>query len=94
MYPRNMLYVTKSRAFIPASALENLDNCRMGNDSPLSETAVEVGGVKGVTGKRVWHRRVFFQATIVGLCAFLAPGLYNAMQSTGAGGQQTPYLVM
>ncbi|KAG5657312.1 hypothetical protein KAF25_005876 [Fusarium avenaceum] len=66
----------------------------MGNDSPLSETAVEVGGVKGVTGKRVWHRRVFFQATIVGLCAFLAPGLYNAMQSTGAGGQQTPYLVM
>lgn len=31
---------------------------------------------------------------MVGFCAFLAPGLYNAMQSTGAGGQQTPYLVM
>ena len=66
----------------------------MGNDSPPSETTVEVGGVKAETGKRIWYRRVFFQATIVGLCAFLAPGLYNAMQSTGAGGQQTPYLVM
>lgn len=41
-----------------------------------------------------WFRGVFFQATIVGLCAFGAPGLWNAMQSVGAGGQQTPYLVM
>ncbi|KAF3799700.1 UNC93-like protein [Colletotrichum gloeosporioides] len=44
--------------------------------------------------KRIWYRTVFFQATVIGLCAFFAPGLYNAMQSTGAGGQQTPYLVM
>lgn len=41
-----------------------------------------------------WYRGVFFQATIVGFCAFTAPGLWNAMQSVGAGGQQTPYLVM
>lgn len=41
-----------------------------------------------------WYRGVFFQATIVGLCAFAAPGLWNAMSSVGAGGQQTPYLVM
>lgn len=41
-----------------------------------------------------WFRSVFFQATVTGICAFVAPGLYNAMQSTGAGGQQTPYLVM
>ncbi|KAJ4987136.1 duf895 domain membrane protein [Stagonosporopsis vannaccii] len=41
-----------------------------------------------------WYRGVFFQATVVGLCAFAAPGLWNAMQSVGAGGQQTPYLVM
>lgn len=41
-----------------------------------------------------WYRGVFFQASIVGLCAFAAPGLWNAMQSVGAGGQQTPYLVM
>ncbi|KAF2791865.1 hypothetical protein K505DRAFT_247965 [Melanomma pulvis-pyrius CBS 109.77] len=41
-----------------------------------------------------WFRGVFFQATVVGFCAFTAPGLWNAMQSVGAGGQQTPYLVM
>lgn len=41
-----------------------------------------------------WRRGVFFNATVVGLAAFAAPGLWNAMQSVGAGGQQTPYLVM
>ena len=41
-----------------------------------------------------WYRGVLFQATVVGFCAFTAPGLWNAMQSVGAGGQQTPYLVM
>lgn len=41
-----------------------------------------------------WFRGVFFQATMVGMAAFAAPGLWNAMQSVGAGGQQTPYLVM
>lgn len=41
-----------------------------------------------------WFRGVFFQATVVGFCAFTAPGLWNAMQSVGAGGAQTPYLVM
>ncbi|PCG97657.1 Major facilitator superfamily domain, general substrate transporter [Penicillium occitanis (nom. inval.)] len=41
-----------------------------------------------------WHRGVFFQATVVGITAFAAPGLWNAMNSVGAGGQQSPYLVM
>ena len=41
-----------------------------------------------------WFRGIFFQATVVGLAAFTAPGLWNAMNSVGAGGQQTPYLVM
>lgn len=62
----------------------------MGNDSPT--TAVHGPAVAIEEGR--WYRKVFFQATVVGFCAFLAPGLYNAMQSTGAGGQQTPYLVM
>jgi hypothetical protein len=42
--------------------------------------------------KRIWYRTTFFNATIVGLGALFAPGLYNAMASTGAGGAQTPYL--
>lgn len=41
-----------------------------------------------------WQRGVFFNATIVGIAAFTAPGLWNAMQSVGAGGEETPYLVM
>ncbi|KAF7557797.1 hypothetical protein G7Z17_g407 [Cylindrodendrum hubeiense] len=41
-----------------------------------------------------WFRGVFFQATVVGISAFAAPGLWNAMNSVGAGGQQTPFLVM
>lgn len=45
-------------------------------------------------GPYPWYRGVFFQATVVGFCAFTAPELWNAMQSVGAGGQQTPYLVM
>jgi len=65
----------------------------MGRTS-LQEESLEVAGSDHVTTKRTWYRGVFFQATVVGLCALLAPGLYNAMQSTGAGGQQTPYLVM
>ncbi|KAK1498930.1 hypothetical protein CCUS01_02550 [Colletotrichum cuscutae] len=61
--------------------------------SAIGEDAVPEFEASGI-GKRTWYRTVFFQATVIGLCAFFAPGLYNAMQSTGAGGQQTPYLVM
>ncbi|KAK6215884.1 hypothetical protein LQW54_004064 [Pestalotiopsis sp. IQ-011] len=46
------------------------------------------------TEKYFWYRGVFFNATVVGIAAFAAPGLWNAMNSVGAGGQQTPYLVM
>ncbi|OTB13097.1 hypothetical protein K445DRAFT_76601 [Daldinia sp. EC12] len=56
--------------------------------SPPSEEA-EVN-----SPKYSWYHGVFFNATIVGISAFAAPGLWNAMNSVGAGGQQTPYLVM
>ncbi|CEQ42606.1 SPOSA6832_04434 [Sporobolomyces salmonicolor] len=36
-----------------------------------------------------WFRSVFFQATVVGMCAFLSPGIWNS----SAGGGQEPYLV-
>lgn len=71
----------------------------MGNDKALEEAVIptspeDVHDVAVQPEEKKWYRQVFFQATVVGMCAFLAPGLYNAMQSTGAGGQQTPYLVM
>ncbi|KAH9996638.1 hypothetical protein F4779DRAFT_186349 [Xylariaceae sp. FL0662B] len=40
-----------------------------------------------------WYRSVFYNATILGLCSFAAPGLWGAMNSLGAGGAQEPYLV-
>ncbi|OJJ62914.1 hypothetical protein ASPSYDRAFT_55656 [Aspergillus sydowii CBS 593.65] len=66
----------------------------MGTTDLSVEAAADAQDAAKVPEKGVFYRRVFFQATVVGLCAFLAPGLYNAMQSTGAGGQQSPYLVM
>ncbi|KAI5859408.1 MFS general substrate transporter [Durotheca rogersii] len=40
-----------------------------------------------------WYRSVLYNATILGLCSFAAPGLWGAMNSLGAGGSQSPYLV-
>ncbi|KAI8309392.1 hypothetical protein K4K61_001723 [Colletotrichum sp. SAR11_59] len=54
--------------------------------------SIETGAAS--SPKYYWYRGVFFQATVVGIAAFTAPGLWNAMNSVGAGGQQSPYLVM
>ncbi|KFZ24281.1 hypothetical protein V502_01240 [Pseudogymnoascus sp. VKM F-4520 (FW-2644)] len=40
-----------------------------------------------------WYRSTFYNALILGICNFLAPGIWGAMNSLGAGGQQEPYLV-
>lgn len=42
--------------------------------------------------KVVWYRSSFFAAIILGLCNFCAPGLWGAMNSVGAGGEETPWL--
>lgn len=39
-----------------------------------------------------WFRSSFFAAIILGLCNFCAPGLWGAMNSVGAGGEETPWL--
>ncbi|KAI8072301.1 major facilitator superfamily domain-containing protein [Gongronella butleri] len=40
-----------------------------------------------------WYRSVPFNSLVIGLVGFCAPGLWNAMSSLGAGGQQSPFLV-
>ncbi|KAH7305745.1 DUF895 domain membrane protein [Rhexocercosporidium sp. MPI-PUGE-AT-0058] len=40
-----------------------------------------------------WYRSTYYNALILGICNFLAPGIWGAMNSLGAGGQQKPYLV-
>ncbi|KAI1843079.1 hypothetical protein JX265_005140 [Neoarthrinium moseri] len=43
--------------------------------------------------KRVWYHTTLFNAFVIGGVGFLAPGLWNAMNSLGAGGAQEPFLV-
>lgn len=43
--------------------------------------------------KRTWYRTTLFNAFVIGAVGFLAPGLWNAMSSLGAGGAQSPFLV-
>lgn len=40
-----------------------------------------------------WYRSTFTNALILGICNFLAPGIWGAMNSLGGGGAQEPYLV-
>ncbi|RDW67420.1 DUF895 domain membrane protein [Aspergillus mulundensis] len=40
-----------------------------------------------------WHRSTYYNALILGLCNFLAPGIWGAMNSLGGGGASKPYLV-
>lgn len=49
--------------------------------------------VAGLSEKRIWYRSTLFNAFVIGIVGFMAPGLWNAMNSLGAGGAQSPYLV-
>lgn len=53
-------------------------------DQPPSERQQE---------KRLWYRSSLFNAFVIGAVGFLAPGMWNAMSSLGAGGAESPFLV-
>ena len=60
--------------------------------------ALEVAGQPEEQSKPVspftrWYRSPLFNVIIVGLISFTQPGIWNALNNTGAGGQQEPYLV-
>ncbi|PCG98012.1 Major facilitator superfamily domain, general substrate transporter [Penicillium occitanis (nom. inval.)] len=40
-----------------------------------------------------WFHSTFYNALILGICNFLAPGIWGAMNSLGGGGDEKPYLV-
>ncbi|EME42429.1 hypothetical protein DOTSEDRAFT_89823 [Dothistroma septosporum NZE10] len=40
-----------------------------------------------------WYRSTLYNAVILGICNFCAPGIWGAMNSLGGGGQQDPWLV-
>ncbi len=60
--------------------------------------AVEVAGApqehtKPVSRLTRWYRSPLFNVILIGLISFTQMGIWNALNSTGAGGQQEPYLV-
>ncbi|KAK5125905.1 hypothetical protein LTR08_005027 [Meristemomyces frigidus] len=40
-----------------------------------------------------WYRSTFYNAAILGLCNFCAPGIWGAMNALGGGGEESPWLV-
>ncbi|KAG9668569.1 MFS general substrate transporter, partial [Aureobasidium melanogenum] len=56
-------------------------------DSPSDD------GASKAVRKPTWYRSTFWNAFILGICNFLAPGIWGAMNSLGGGGQQSPTLV-
>ncbi|KAL1967161.1 hypothetical protein VTN77DRAFT_3452 [Rasamsonia byssochlamydoides] len=48
---------------------------------------------KPVSKLQQWYRSPLFNVILVGLISFTQPGIWNALNSTGAGGEQEPYLV-
>ncbi|KAL2193370.1 major facilitator superfamily domain-containing protein [Corynascus similis CBS 632.67] len=63
-----------------------------------ANNAIEAAGVteeqtKPVSRLTRWYRSPLFNVIIVGFISFTQPGIWNALNNTGAGGQQEPYLV-
>lgn len=62
----------------------------MADSKPTSESS-DHGSTQGT--KRIWYRTTLFNAFIIGGVGFMAPGLWNAMNSLGAGGAESPFLI-
>ncbi|KAM5349018.1 hypothetical protein ACJ41O_008841 [Fusarium nematophilum] len=54
--------------------------------------SVEDGGAS-FGGRRTWHHTTLFNVSIVAACAFIAPGLWAAMNGLGGAGAADPYYV-
>ncbi|KAL2190299.1 MFS general substrate transporter [Thermothelomyces heterothallicus CBS 203.75] len=59
----------------------------------LEAAAAPEEQTKPVSKLTRWYRSPLFNVIIVGLISFTQPGIWNALNNTGAGGQQEPYLV-
>ncbi|KAF4988050.1 hypothetical protein FGRMN_10006 [Fusarium graminum] len=63
-------------------------------DQPIKDvTEQNIEHSKPVSRFTRWYRSPLFNVIIVGLISFTQPGIWNALNNTGAGGQQEPYLV-
>ncbi|KAK5661147.1 hypothetical protein OQA88_11038 [Cercophora sp. LCS_1] len=62
-------------------------------DARSSESTDVVEHSRPVSKFTRWYRSPLFNVILVGLISFTQPGIWNALNNTGAGGQQEPYLV-
>ncbi|KAH9836790.1 DUF895 domain membrane protein [Rhodofomes roseus] len=58
-----------------------------------ADVELENSEQKVVRQKTKWYRSTIYNAVILGVCNLLAPGLWTAVNSLGAGGGQNPSLV-
>ncbi|PLB41053.1 major facilitator superfamily domain-containing protein [Aspergillus candidus] len=63
----------------------------MGKQDATATVSVESS--PSSTENRTWYRTTLFNAFVIGGVGFMAPGLWNAMNSLGAGGAQSPFLI-
>ncbi|CAG7559762.1 unnamed protein product [Fusarium equiseti] len=63
------------------------------SENKHADDAINIEASRPTFPKPKWYRSPIYNATILGLCSFAAPGLWGAMNSLGAGGAQEPYLV-
>ncbi|KAH6855962.1 hypothetical protein B0I37DRAFT_424763 [Chaetomium sp. MPI-CAGE-AT-0009] len=75
-----------------SSTEENLEK-RIDDANALEAAGATEEHTKPVSRFTRWYRSPLFNVIIVGLISFTQPGIWNALNSTGAGGQQEPYLV-
>ncbi|KAJ5554917.1 Major facilitator superfamily domain general substrate transporter [Penicillium sp. DV-2018c] len=61
--------------------------------SPVAVTSPAPSDSIGPVHRVKWYRSTFYNALVLGICNFLAPGIWGAMNSLGGGGQAEPYLV-
>lgn len=65
----------------------------LGPVSTGSDADEQINHSKPVSKFTRWYRSPLFNVIMVGLISFTQPGIWNALNSTGAGGAQEPYLV-
>ena len=73
--------------------MSSVDEKRIDDTSVVEATGESQEQMKPVSRFTRWYRSPLFNVIIVGLISFTQPGIWNALNSTGAGGQQEPYLV-
>lgn len=65
----------------------------MTKDTPVSVSSDTDNVSTQPPPKRTWYHTTLFNAFIIGGVGFMAPGLWNAMNSLGAGGAESPFLI-